>query len=766
MNAVRPTAPSPADPTRRTVLQVLAGSGALVLGIAEVPAQPATATASATAAAAFQPNHWLRVEPDGTVEVLITKTEMGQGIETGLAMIVADELDADWARVKVSTIRPDGKRFMITGGSYSVSAGWQPLREAAAAAREMLLAAGAEALNVPPAQCRNSAGHVVHNDSGRRLGYGTLVAAAARRTPPEKPRLKSPAEYTLIGRPLPAKNLRAIVRAEARYGLDVRLPGMLHAVIERTPVIGARLLELDDRAARAVPGVVAVRVLRGNLFLQSPHLRDGVAVLATSTWAALKGRRALAVRWSSGISDNKASNGALTSSAALAQDFDRALAGTTTRQDPDTLRAPVSAHRRGSAEAMTAAFGAGTRVVEAHYDVPLQAHAPMETPNALVHWQRRPDGERCEIWAGTHFQSRTLRQVRNLAGLANERIVVHTPLLGGSFGRRLEPDFVLEAVLLARESDRPVQLLWTREDDLRFGLFGPPSRHHLRAALDAGGKLLALEHAYATLSVRVQNEPQNIQPSGHDHTTSFDAVKFPYAVPQFHVRQHLVEQAIRVFWWRRGYTPNHSFANECLIDECAHAAGADPLAYRLRLLEPHRSIRHDNEGDAEIVDTGRLARVLRLAAEAAGWGRPRPAGVGLGIAATATDTHLAQVVEVDSRGAVPRVLRVVTAVDCGLVINPQLVRAQVEGSIVFALTAALKGAIDIAPGGQVRQSNFHDYPLLRLDEMPAVETVLVPSEEPPTGIGEQASHPTAAALANAWFAASRQRLRALPLFRI
>jgi isoquinoline 1-oxidoreductase beta subunit len=740
---------------RRALLQAAAAGGALMLGFRIDDAQ---AQAAGAGHAVFQPNRWLRVERDGRVLVLLTKTEMGQGIETGLAMVVADELDADWARVGTHIVAPESSRFMMTGGSYSMAVAWDPLRQAAAAARQMLLEAGARELAVPIGECRTAQGQVRHAASGRALDYGRLVEAASRLRVPQAPVLKSPREFTLIGRPLGAINAPAIVRAEAVYGIDVHVPGMLYAVIERAPVLNGRLARVDDRAARAVPGVLDVRVLRGNVFPQSPHLRDGVAVIAGSTWAALQGRRALKLQWQLGGSDNKAGNGALASSAALAQDFERALAGTATRTDPDTLHTGVSALSRGSAEGLQAAFAGAARTLDLRYDVPLQAHAPMEPVNAVAHWQ----GDRVEIWAGTHFQSRVLRRVRDLTGLSADRVLVHTPLLGGSFGRRLEVDFVLEAVQLSRELARPVQLLWTREDDLQHGLFGPPSRHQVRAALGADGRLLALEHAFATLSVRRQNEPENIRADGLDHTTVFDALKFPYAVAQMHVRQHLVEQAIRVFWWRRGYTPNHTFVNECLLDECAHAAGADPLAYRLNLLGAPRVIDYDNEGDAERIDTGRLAHVLRAACEAAGWGRPLPAGTGRGLAATVTDTHVAQVVEVDSRSGRPHVRRVVCAVDCGRVVNPQLVRAQVEGSVVFALTAALKGAITIE-GGRVQQSNFHDYPLLRIDEMPALEVVLVESEAAPTGIGEQASHPTAAALANAWFAATGERLRALPL---
>lgn len=740
------------SPSRRVALQAAAGTAAtLVVGF-RFPA----AAAPAPAGTPFEPNAWLRIHASGAVEVSISKTEMGQGTATGIAMIVAEELDADWSRVSVNTMLPDGKRFMITGGSYSIASSWEPARQAGAAARQMLLEAGAEALHAARSDCRTEAHAVVHAASGRRMVYGELVARAALRPVPAAPALKPVQDFRLIGRPLAAKNLPAIVRAQAVYGIDVRVPGMLFAVIERSPVINGRLAHLDARAARAVPGVVDVIRLRGNTFPAKLYLRDGAAVVARSTWAAMQGRRQLKTRWNEQGSERKPRSGRLASSASLAADFGRALdgAGDNPREG---MHRWVSAARTGSEHGMAQAFETASRTLEFGYDVPLQAHAPMEPMNAVAHWT--PD--RCEVWAPCHFQSRLHNALRELTGLPAERVLLHTPLLGGSFGRRLEADYAMEAAMLSRELARPVQVLWTREDDIQHGLFSPPTRHRVRVALAADGRMLALEHAVAALSVRLQSEPESMAANGFDHTVVFDALKFPYAVDQLHVKHRLVEQAIRVLWWRRGYTPNHSFVNETVLDECAHAAGVDALQYRLRLLAPARVIQYDNEGEPELVDTGRLANVQRLACEAAGWGTALPAGIGRGLASTVTDSYVAQVLEVAVDGAALKVRRVVTAVDCGRVINPQLVKAQVEGSVVFALTAALKGAITVERG-RVQQSNFHDYPLLRIDEMPIIETLLVDSAAAPTGIGEPASHPVAAALANAVFAATGQRLRSLP----
>ncbi|MBL8518318.1 MAG: xanthine dehydrogenase family protein molybdopterin-binding subunit [Betaproteobacteria bacterium] len=748
---------APESLARREFMQA---GGALVIGFSM---QGAIATPSAGAPgkpAGFKPNAWLRIDTDGSVEFLISKTEMGQGTESGMAMVLCEELDADWARVSVRTIQPDGKRFMITGGSYSIAGAWVVGRRAAAAARHMLLEAGASALGVPRAECRTGNHAVSHPASGRQLGYGELVAAAAKLSVPKEPALKDPATFKLVGKAMPAKNLDALVRAESRYGMDIQVPGMLYAVIERSPVVNGRIAHVDDAAARQVAGVSRVVRLRGNTFPTYNYVRDGVAVVANSTWAALKGRRALKVSWHESWTDGAPRNGALASSTRLATDFQRLLTDPAVKTE-NGLHPDVVAVRDGTVEGMNAAFQSAARTLDMFYDVPLQAHVPMEPMNATAHCT----DERCEVWVPCHFQTRLFNALRELTGLPPERIIIHTTMLGGSFGRRLDVDYAIEAVMLSRELAKPVQVVWTREDDVRCGLYSPPSRHRVRVALDAGGNPLAMDHAFAALSVWKQQEPTEIEPSGLDYAAAFDAIKFPYRVPQRVVRHRLVEQTIRVFWWRRGYTPNHTFVNECLLDECAHAAGVDPLDYRLRLLPENQPVKFANKGgEVEEIHTGRLARVLRAAADAANWRTPLPKGRGRGIAATVTDTHVAQVVEVEVTDGRIRVTRVVTAVDCGIVINPQLVKAQVEGSVVFGLTAALKGAITVE-NGRVQQSNFHDYPLLAIDEMPIIETVLLPSTVAPSGTGEQISHPVAAALANAIFAATGQRLRGTP-FRL
>lgn len=758
-------------PSRRSLLRAgVAGGTALVIGFRLDEAQAQAAAPKPAVAGPWRPNALLRIGSDGTVEIHTSKTEMGQGTLTGIAMVVADELDADWARVRVQTMQPDGRQFMITGGSGGMSTSWEPARLAAAQARALLVQAGASALNVPLAECSTAQHAVLHGASQRRIGYAELVAAARQLPLPEKPALKAEGALTLVGKPMPAKNLSSIVHGTERYGLDLRVPGMLVAMIERSPVINGRVARFDASAARRVPGVVEVLPVRGNLFPTTLYVRDGVAVVAKNTWAALQGRQALKVEWNQTNSDRPARGGALASTTTLARDFDRVLADGFDEDGRGGLHKRVTALRRGTEDGMKQAFAAaGAKTIDLTFEVPLFAHAPMEPMNAIAHWQ----GDRLEVWAPCHFQSGLYAMLRHLSGLPADKVILHTPTLGGSFGRRLEADYAIEAAMLSRDlGGKPVQVVWTREDDIRHGFFGPTTRHRVRAAVAADGVLAAVDHGVAALSVRLQTEPGGVARNSHDETISYDAVKFPYAVAQHHVSHRIVEQTIRVLWWRRGFTPNHTFANEVLLDACAHAAGVDPLAYRQKLLLPERVVEYTLDGDPEKVDTGRLARVQRLACETAGWGRPMPGagtvtgmGGGRGLASTVTETYCAQVVEVlprpASQGGGWRVARVVTAIDCGRVINPQLAKAQIEGSIVFALTAALKKAITVEQG-RVQQGNFSDYPLLRIDEMPAIETVFVPSTLAPTGVGEPASHPTWAALSNAVFAASGQRLTKLP----
>lgn len=709
----------------------------------------------------FTPNAWLRIEQSGSITVLIHKTEIGQGTSTGLAMIVAEELDADWSRVTVETIKPDGKRFLITGGSWSIAGSWMGCRTAGAAAREMLVRAAAAQWGVDASSCRTERSTVIHDASARRLSYGELAESASRLDSPVNPTLKDPKNFTLIGKSVDAKNISSIVGGTSKYGLDVRVPNMLFAVIERSPVINGRIARVDDREARKTKGVKHIVKLRGNTFPAYNYIRDGVAVVATSTWSAMKARKQLRVSWHESWTKGEVKNGARAGTTILHEEFSLALGLPSTNKqliDPKPTPAPpVVARHIGTTDSMKQAFSQAALTLDAVYNVPLQAHAPLEPMNTTAHWTQ----DSCEIWTPCHFQSRLLEAVKELTGLPTEKITIHTTMVGGSFGRRLDVDYAIEAVLLSREIQAPVQVIWTREDDMKYGLYAPPTLHHVRAALDTNGNITALDHDFAALSVWKQSEPEMIEPSGLDYAVSVDAIKFPYATPNLIIKHHIVEHPIRVLWWRRGYTPNHVFVNETLIDECAHLARKDPLAYRLQLLGSDKTLEFPDKGDTIRMDTARLSAVLRVAAERSDWARPLLTGWGRGISCTMTDTYVGQAVEVSVKNSTLKIERVITAVDCGVVVNPQLVHAQVEGSIVFALTAALKKAITVE-NGRVQQSNFDDYPILRINEVPIIETILIPSTEAPTGTGEPISHCVAAALSNAIFSATGKRLRSLP----
>jgi CO/xanthine dehydrogenase Mo-binding subunit len=762
--------------SRRSFLQTVSlAGGAFVLGFS---LNESTAGADTFAEAfaeesitkpAFTPNAWLRIAPDGTITVRLHKTEIGQGTATGLAMIVAEELDADWSRLQVQTIEPDGKRFMITGGSFSIAGNWKPCRTAGAAARTMLVQAAAAAWGVDSASCRTEKSVVYHDASKRKASYGELVEAASKLTPPKEPILKDPKNFTLIGKELSAKNLPNIVAGKAQYGIDVHLPNMLYAVIERSPVINGRIARVNDREALATAGVKHIVKLRGNTFPTYNYVRDGVAVVATSTWAALQARKKLRVDWHEQWTDAKPRNGAAASTTTLAQDFAEAL-------KPEHASSGVVARRVGSSEALQQAFATATKTLDVRYELPLQAHAPLEPMNATAHWTQ----ERCEVWVPTHFQSRLLDALKELTGLPAEKIIIHTTMVGGSFGRRLDVDYGIEAVMLSREIQAPVQVLWTREDDMKFGLYSPPSSHHVRVALDANGSIAGLEHDFAALSVWKQQEPEMIEANGLDGAMSIQAMRFPYTAQSLDrasnsvstpatsllIRQHIIEQPIRVQWWRRGYAMNHTFANESLMDECAALAGADPIEYRLRHLPANKILEVSFKEGTERYDTERMKTALRLASERLQqWGDHSKSAqrlVGRGVACVGDESYLVHVVEVSVTAGKLAVERVLTVLDCGIVINPQLVRAQVEGSIVFALTAALKGSITVEKG-RVQQGNFDDYPLLRISEMPKLETILVPSQEAPMGTGEQISFTLPAALSNAIAHATGKRLRSLPM---
>jgi isoquinoline 1-oxidoreductase beta subunit len=673
----------------------------------------------------FAPNAFLRIAPDNSVTVIAKHLEMGQGTYTGLATIVAEELDADWAQIRVESAPADASKYANlafgtiqgTGGSSAMANSWMQLRNAGATARAMLVAAAAAEWNVPPASLTIERGVVRHAPSNRQATFGDLAAKAASQPAPDKVALKDPKDFKLIGQKLPRVDIPGKTNGTAQFTIDVTFPNMLVAVLQRPPLFGATVKSFDATATKAVPGVVEV--------LQVPR---GVAVVAKSFWAAKLGRDALKVAWD----DSKAEK---RGTAAIMAEY-RTLA-----EQPGK-----PARKEGDAAAV---LKGAAKLITATYEFPYLAHAPMEPLDAVV----KLDADSCEIWCGDQFQTVDQGNAAATAGLKPEQVKIHTLLAGGSFGRRanMGSDYIVEAVSVAKAlgaNGIPVKLQWTREDDIRGGLYRPLYLHRLEAALDKNGQLVGWQHRIVGQSIIAGTAFAAVMiKDGIDGTSVEGAANLPYAVPNMSVELSTTETGVPVLWWRVVGSSHTAYATEAFIDEIAHAAGKDPFAFRQAMLEHHP----------------RHKAVLELAAKAAGWGSPLPKGKGRGIAvAEAFGTYVAQVAEVTvaPNGKV-KVDRVVCAVDCGTPINPDVITAQMEGGIGFGLGAALYGAITLKDG-QVEQTNFDAYQVLRIDEMPKVEVHIVPSPEAPTGVGEPGVAPVGPAVANAVFAATGKRLRVLP----
>lgn len=669
----------------------------------------------------FKPNAFLRIAPSGNVTVIVGKAEMGQGIYTALPMIAAEELDADWSKVRVESapVAPEYKHTVfgvqITGGSTSVLSDYDQLRKAGAAARAMLVEAAAEMWKVTPASCRTENGFVIHGATKRSLSYGRLAGAAARLSPPSEVPLKDPKNFRLIGKPTRRLDTPEKSNGSGVFGIDVKLPGLLTALIARPPVFGAKVRTVNSDRARAIPGVKAVH-----------QVDTGVAVVAEGFWPAKLGRDALRIEWDEGP---------------LA-DFSTAKQR---EQYAELARRPGAvAKREGDvAGAMTRA----AQKLEAVYELPYLAHATMEPMNAVA--DVRPDG--CDVWTGTQFQTADHAAAAQAAGLKPEQVRLHTTLLGGGFGRRavFDSHFVREAVQLSKAVKAPVKVIWTREDDIRGGFYRPACYHSIGAGLDAAGKPVAWQHRIVCQSFMIGTPfAPMIVKDGVDATAVEGAAELPYEIPNLLVDWQRAPDGVPTHFWRSVGHSHTAFVVESFLDEVAHAARKDPLEMRLALLAKHPR------------DRG----ALELAAARSGWGKPPPKGHGRGIAVHESfGSFVAQVAEVSvSPAGVPRVHRVVCAIDCGMVVNPDTVKAQMESGIIFGLTAALYGEITL-DRGRVQQRNFHDYPMLRIHEAPEIEVHIVPSTEKHGGVGEPGVPPIAAAVGNAIFAATGQRIRRLPI---
>ncbi|SEQ83778.1 isoquinoline 1-oxidoreductase, beta subunit [Solimonas aquatica] len=723
---------APVNLSRRRVLQ---GAGGLVLGVYLSPFESAQATAQ-QAPGEYAANAFVRIGSDNRVTVIAKHLEMGQGTYTGLATLLAEELDADWSQVQVEGAPADAKRYgntllggiQGTGGSNAMANAHEQMRRAGASARAMLVSAAAQRWQVDPAQISVSNGVVQHAASRRKASFGELAEAAAQQPVPAQVRLKEPSQFKLIGKQkLSRRDSHDKTDGSARFTQDVQLPGMLVAVVAHPPRFGARLKSFDDAAAKAIKGVVDVVRFEGDAKRFS-----GVAVLAHNTWIARQGRDALKLEWDESAAMSVGSAELMAQYRSLADQ-----AGTVARQEGDAA----------------AALAQAVKTVQADYEFPYLSHAAMEPLNCVVHIQE--DG--CQIYNGEQFQTFDQAGVARLLNLPPEKVQITQLYAGGSFGRRANPngDYVLEAAEIARNAAAqghrvPIKMVWTREEDTRAGYYRPLFLHRVRAGLDAQNRILAWQQRAVGQSIMSGTPLAGLVKNGIDGA-SVEGILAAYAAANVQVELHSPVNGVPVQWWRSVGHTHTAFATESMIDELAAAAGQDPYQFRRGLLA--QSPRH--------------LGVLDLAAQKAGWGKPLKAGAGVkrgrGIAVHESfNSFVAQVVEVSLKNGQLKVDRVVCAVDCGLAINPDVIHAQMEGGIGFALTAALYSAITVDKGA-VQQRNFDGYPMLRMNEMPKVEVHIVPSAAPPTGVGEPGVPPLAPALANAIFAASGQRIRKLPI---
>jgi isoquinoline 1-oxidoreductase subunit beta len=667
----------------------------------------------------FAPNAFIRIDPTGKTTLVMPQTEMGQGIYTAVAMILAEELDADFSAVVLEHAPANEKLYanpafgiQATGGSTSVRAFWKPLRAAGATARAMLVQAAAKQWQVDPSSCTTANGEVIHAASDRKLGYGALADAASTETPPKDVPVKDPDNFVLIGKPLKRLDTPDKVNGKTIYGIDAMLPGMKFATLAMSPVFGGKIAKVDDAAARKIVGVRQVVVLD-----------DLVAVVGDHMWAAKQGLDALDITWNEGA-NARISSKDIWENLRAASEKDGAVA----RSEGDIAKGLATGEK-----------------LEAAYELPFLAHATMEPLNCTVHC--RPDS--CEIWTGTQIMARVQSEAAKVAGLAVEKVIVNQHLIGGGFGRRLEPDMVVAAVRIAKQVDAPVKVVWTREEDIQHDVYRPVYRDTIAATL-SDGKIASWKYRITGAAIIARWLPPAFQ-KGVDIDAVDGAIDIPYDIPNIHVDYVRAEPpAVPTGFWR-GVGPNNNvFAIECFMDELARKAGKDPVEFRRSMLGKNP----------------RLLAALNLVAEKSGWGQPLPARIGQGICAQPSfGSYIATVVEaeVDEQGEV-HLRRVTSAVDTGIVVNPDTIMAQLEGGLIFGLTAALYGEITIEKG-RVQQSNFNDYRMLRIDQAPKIDIHLIKSGEVPGGIGETGVTAGSPALRNAIYAATGVALRRLPIDR-
>jgi isoquinoline 1-oxidoreductase beta subunit len=705
---------------RRDFLKIsVAASGGLLIGF-QFPGVSKLASAEASNSNTFMPNAFVRIGTDERVTVIVNHSEMGQGVYTSLPMLLAEELDADWKKVGFEPAPVDPKYnhpafgMQMTGGSSSVWSGLEQFRQAGAAARAMLIAAAAEQWKVDAETCRTESG-AVFSGSNRKLTYGKLASAAAKLTPPEHVPLKDPKTFKLIGKPIKRLDTPEKLNGKAQFGIDVKLPGMQTAVVARPPIFGAKMKSFDDSRARSMPGVRKIVAVP-----------SGVAVIADTFWQAKVARDVLRVEWDEGSMQSFNTN------EMMHQFRERAKSpGTSVRKD-------------GDAEA---ALGNAAKKIEAVYEVPYLSHLMMEPLNCVV--DLRADS--CVVWTGSQFQTVDRANAAKIAGLPPEKVQLHTTFLGGGFGRRANPqsDFVSEGVHVAKAAGAPVKVIWTREDDMAGGWYRPAFLHAIAGGVDASGNAVSWRSRLVGQSIMAGTPFAAAMMKGkaYDPASVEGVDDLPYAIPNIAVESHQAEIDVPVQWWRSVGHSHTAFAVECFVDELAALAQKDPYQFRRALLQ--KQPRH--------------LGVLDLAAQKAGWDKPLPKGMGRGIAVHfAFGSYSAHVVEVSVTDDRVRVHRMVCAIDCGQYVNPGIIAAQTEGGAIFGASAALYQELTF-DNGRLQQTNFHTFPVMRMNECPEIETHIVDNQEKPGGIGEPGVPCAAPAIANAIYAATGKRIRRLPI---
>lgn len=716
---------------RRNFLKICgSATGGLMLNIM----LPGTVLSS-DLAEGFEPNLLVKIEADNTVTFMLTKQEMGQGISTGLSMVFADELGADLEKMKVIQASFDPKfgytLMGITGGSSSMHTCWLPIRKAAAAAREMLILAASKKWNVSPQECFAEGSNVIHKPTSRKKTFGELATDASALPPPgDDVKLKDPADFKYIGKPVKNIRTKAMISGSYEYGIDVNVDGMLYASIERSPVHQGKMKSVDDSEARKLPGIIDIikieRLVKpvsmgvpGWDHFYDYTVEEGLAVIATSTWAAMNARKKLRIVWDEGKNAN-ADN----------ETFRRQLTGLTeTSHSVNETKGNVDV-----------AFESAAKIVEASYEIPYMAHCLMEPLNTVA----SVNGDRCELWSGTQFAKRFAEEVSTVIGIPFENISCHVLPAGGGFGRRWEPDVVVEAAMLSKRLQKPVKVTWTREDDIQHDHYHSVQQDRHRVALDDKNAIMAWNIDQYSCSKFLKGAPWN---------------PYSYAIQNYRARKVDLPSPLQTGPWRSVDEHKDVFTLESFIDEVAHSVKVDPLTFRLNQLSKPLVGQGDEEAQ-RVIESDRLMtrQVLELAAEKAGWHKKS----NLGIAMNRFSSHCAQVAEVDVVMGKLVVKKVTVAIHCGIAVNPLMVEAQLQGAVIFALQALMYGGINIV-NGRVQQSNFHDYRMLRMDEVPEINVHVFPSNDPPKGTGETGVPPLAPAVLNALFAASGKRIRKLPV---